>query len=1451
MLAAAAARRPLGRRAVLPVLLLLLLLQGVARYGQAWLYSKATGRRAVHAASPAALTQPGPTAARAGPAVHHGRHDGRASSPVILQQQASQTTGSVRLDRGFSPGLVIDTSASGGPDSGTTEDEFGQTGDDRKLRSAIESIARDQENLRMSTPLASPKMLIAGTTAVVLAVVASATATLPFFAAFLPAVTSGLFVQTSAGESSGTRSRGLARHNSGQAVALACEQEKILATAEQRKAFLPFGVGLTAIFAAACVSLKLFNEKIGDFIPEDSLNPPLLAADNILIIGFAASAVIGCAFTVEEYLRMRAAMTLKPEDKKNSEEETDWEVMRLPKEARDLEEDERSFAFLFTCLACLSPLIFVLQGFNFEELFKATSPSGFNKEFQELVDSASVVVSATAGALAALVFLLAELQFTDAERRVALQAKQAALSELFFAQSQAEAAAMPAKSAWTGALLAGSAFAVEFTAWVAAIIPWPAVLSTMRQFFSAKLTRSSSDATWLERRIQRTGRRSPRKQDALSSTSRELQRLYSEVFRKDDFTERVKESLLTLPVGAQRDFNLLNSESRRKVHFVAAELGMVSQSDGVKRKVTVTNFGATPKITEGDFQQEIFQGVSNSMGNFGQTVARVANRGVPRDQVLGPAAVATTAAVAVPFVVGEATADLLVPLLTGGIGLATVWQEKEAKAVVASAKQQTAGVRMRVSKAESLFGRAMLAMSALPTYLAVATCACTVSIICFEHPLNVAMKWMNIPLLAITVWVTALAAQRQKGIQFYIKQAVQTVEGRVPPQCWVSGRRWWTVPTAIAVAIPMDLPRRLTIAMAILATEIGIMMSSSFTQLASAEFYAARAQRVWARSDAWAQEASTESRALPLNSAVAVINTLLATALIAFDTPLGALFPVVGFAVCYQALQSRSAASNDSAKSQLEAAEIQVIGTEPPPFLERAAATENLTQQDVNPSTSAVKYVAYRSSIMDDVLPNLEQKLIAEGRSVDQLFEALSLGREEVTWPTFREFFLKFETSLTEGQVERLWLVFDKNLSGGISRSELGSILGKNKTLRRDTPGLRRTLGLGMRRVMKLFDEKKADDYYSASAAERAVDGVQASLSELRLSVRSSERDWLRTGAVVGVSATAALLAPFVLSEVLTEVILPIVGAGLTIFAVAAESDSRRSIAASKVWAAELNEIASTQEELLAVGGLYKARFIALTALSVTIAITCIVIEHPFSFLVVYPQLGFLQTTLQVVLVTVQAILASWVVGRLLTVIEWTKRVRQKVTVTLGANRFDEETPRTWFRGKRRGVGGFKRLLTFGAMVPIIGLAVFPLGRHFAKKAVAATAGGALIVAFVLYVAEYVTSRAEIAQAARMRTFALCDAFTNSAEQQGAVLPLVSAASIALAGLITFLTELNPYFAASLTVLQAVAWIVASRKAVAAKFESEAALKVNLNTMSPRVDASQDPVRRIKRMVLN
>ena len=149
---------------------------------------------------------------------------------MTLHQQADGTKTRNIFD--LTQGLVMDTSMSGrkGPAIPVEEaSDFEETGDDRKLRSAIESIARDQENLRIGSCLGTGKTTFAAVTALLLAITASATATIPLWhQVLLPAVSSGLFLQASASESKGTQAKGLARHHSGQAVVLAAQQEAVL-----------------------------------------------------------------------------------------------------------------------------------------------------------------------------------------------------------------------------------------------------------------------------------------------------------------------------------------------------------------------------------------------------------------------------------------------------------------------------------------------------------------------------------------------------------------------------------------------------------------------------------------------------------------------------------------------------------------------------------------------------------------------------------------------------------------------------------------------------------------------------------------------------------------------------------------------------------------------------------------------------------------------------------------------------------------------------------------------------------------------------------------------------------------------------------------------------------------------------------------------------------------------
>mmetsp|Transcript_123779 Transcript_123779/g.276234 ORF Transcript_123779/g.276234 Transcript_123779/m.276234 type:complete len:157 (+) Transcript_123779:55-525(+) len=140
-------------------------------------------------------------------------------------------------------------------------------------------------------------------------------------------------------------------------------------------------------------------------------------------------------------------------------------------------------------------------------------------------------------------------------------------------------------------------------------------------------------------------------------------------------------------------------------------------------------------------------------------------------------------------------------------------------------------------------------------------------------------------------------------------------------------------------------------------------------------------------------------------------------------------------------------------------------------------------------------------------------------------------------------------------------------------------------------------------------------------------------------------------------------------------------------------------------------------------------------------------------------------------------------------------------------------------------------MAVLAATLPLL-LAIFPRSRPFHERAVASGAAASAVVSSAILVAEIAQAKAESVTAVRTRTYALTDVFSNEAEQQGSVLPVVSAATIAISGLITFGTEVNPYVAAVLAFFQAASWVLGSRKAAAAKAESDAALEVEAVTMT-------------------
>ena len=89
-------------------------------------------------------------------------------------------------------------------------------------------------------------------------------------------------------------------------------------------------------------------------------------------------------------------------------------------------------------------------------------------------------------------------------------------------------------------------------------------------------------------------------------------------------------------------------------------------------------------------------------------------------------------------------------------------------------------------------------------------------------------------------------------------------------------------------------------------------------------------------------------------------------------------------------------------------------------------------------ASASVSAIAF-GSWAEDVCARVSQALQRENRSVDDLFEALAgqkSGRPEIHWQDFRGLFSRLDPTLTDGQLRRLWQLFDKNGDGGVSREE-------------------------------------------------------------------------------------------------------------------------------------------------------------------------------------------------------------------------------------------------------------------------------------------------------------------------------------------------------------------------------------------------------------------------------
>ncbi|CAK9076006.1 unnamed protein product [Durusdinium trenchii] len=1259
--------------------------------------------------------------------------------------------------------------------------------DSRRLRSAIESILREQQALREEAPLVTGGTIFSVLSAAALATLAH---TAWVGTAALPVIASAIFSYTSVAESSGTKSLGLGRCSFSQALADAAEQERKLAVAEVPKALLPFGAGCTAIFAAVCVTLKIFEEdpaNLGSALP--TLGWPSRADSFPAMLGwlFCFGSVVGAAATNDQALLVISK--LRPQLRNPLQDEDENEVIR------EMEDGEIEVGLRArVLLAFLSIVLCFVPLFLFEQ-----NPS--TQSLMTAADEVAVIVSASAAAQTAFSFLLAEKSFADAERRIAAQSRQAALSELFFAQAQADAAVLAPNSAMSATSLGLASVAAEFSKTLSSGALWPAVASTFYSTVSALTSRAEADAAYLENEASKRALEGMEANvDTVSAAISEFQQLQRDL-SADDLSENIRIALKGLSVGETREFRGLSRDQRRKVHLLAAELGMVSQSFG-------SSFGPSGRVTRNVLvlcpsagspslhqeKQDPFEAAQQDLQRFLQTLTDE-GKAIQKTLVQGGwvpvAGMFVLGSAASPVLLGRVGAELLLPLATGTVGLATAWQETAGKGAVAVAKRQTAFLLTKEAQAETLLGRAQLAYAAFPTDVAIATLATTATVLSAE--MNLSAWWKFLAMLAvIPAYMACLVAMhRRRKVERYVAASMRCVDAkpiRVRARTWK--QRCWILPLLLSAIFPCDLCSRATIACATFAAEIALGMAESSQQLANATGSLARAGCVVATADAWSQLAQFSARALPARTSLAVVSTLMATALVEYSLPVCALFPAFGAAVFVRSLQLNRQSQQASAKLEEEFMDMQVL-------------------RKVEP------WARLRS--MSDSSNRPERSLRPKGTGRISVLEALS----------------------------------PMNVA--------------NRALR------------GAVRLKKIWEDRSPAEAYKPAPAVQAVRSVQANLNEIRSLTRYTRSSWFRTFSVVGLLTLASVVQPWILFSS-SEVVLPVAGAVLTIFVAASESDARRSASASKVKAADLKSATSTMEEFTASAMQFRSFLLAAAGCTAATCAPCFsMCFSPFTvaFLASFPtwfwdalgwfsllhksevlalisikpwvfssRLSWLQTMQHCWsfgLVVFHLVAAGASMLPLQAVLLWTSKVKLDMPasrstiyppplrpgiVSEGPLPKGSRWCDLWCRNRWTFVQPFL------ATLPGILLAVLPPNRTFEDRAVASTAVSSFVVAGMLFLAERALFHVELLTAGRRMSFALTDTLANEAEQQSALLPVATAATIAVSAAVTFGVELNPFGASALALVQAVTWILASRKALQARFGSDAAIQASSVTES-------------------
>lgn len=319
------------------------------------------------------------------------------------------------------------------------------------------------------------------------------------------------------------------------------------------------------------------------------------------------------------------------------------------------------------------------------------------------------------------------------------------------------------------------------------------VASTFWSTVSAVTARSEADASYLENEAAKRAMEGLEANvDTISAAVSEFKDLQRD-FTQDDVTDQIRTELKALTPGESREFRGLARDQRRRVHLLSGEMGMLSQSFGTTtetgkkgRNVVVTNPPSQALLPVRSTVESDVQKIVDDLQSEAKAIQQTLSES--GWQVVSVAGVFVLGSLASPLLLSNVGgAELLLPLATGTVGLATAWQETAGKSAVAIAKRQTAFLLTKEARAETFLGRGHLAYAAFPTDVAIATLATIATGL--SSVLNLTTLWKSLAMLMVIPAYTAcsVAMQRRRKVERFVAASMRCVDATpiAPP------KRFW------------------------------------------------------------------------------------------------------------------------------------------------------------------------------------------------------------------------------------------------------------------------------------------------------------------------------------------------------------------------------------------------------------------------------------------------------------------------------------------------------------------------------------------------------------------------------------------------------------------------------------------------------------------------------------